>query len=153
MKKIVLALFTVFVSMVFAERAATPNKADALSQGVKQVSIVEAKQLFDQGAIFLDARKAIDMARGKIKGSLKASYKDKGGNKNKIMNWDKSKDSYMKDNLPLDKNTKIITYCNGPKCWKSYKLAVVLVNEHGYKNVNWLRDGFPAWKDAGNPID
>lgn len=153
MKKIVLALFAIFVSTMLAERAATPSKADALSQGVKQVTITEAKQLFDSGAIFLDARKAIDMARGKIKGSLKASYKDKGGNKNKIINWDKSKDSYVKEYFPANKNTKIVTYCNGPKCWKSYKLAVVLVKDHGYTNINWLRDGFPAWKDAGNPTD
>ncbi len=152
MKKILLGLMALFVSSAFAERASTPSPEDALTQGVKYITLTEAKKAFDTGVIFLDARKPIDIARGKIKGSLKASYNDKGGNKNKLMNWDKSKDSYVKDNFPSDKSASIITYCNGVKCWKSYKLAVELVNA-GYKDVNWLRDGFPSWKDAGYPTE
>ncbi len=153
MKKTLFLLLTLFVGTAFAERAETPTKEQALTQGVKQVTIEEAKKLFDNGAIFLDARKPIDIARGKVKGALKASYNDKGGNKNKVMDWDKSKDSYTSDELPADKAKTIVTYCNGPKCWKSYKLAVVLANDLQYKDVNWLKDGFPAWKDSGNPIE
>lgn len=153
MKKIILFLLTVFVSFAFAERAETPTLAEASSQGVKEVTASEAKIMHDNGAFFLDARKPIDMARGKIKGALNASYSDKGGNENKILDWDKSKDSYVKDFFPTDKNAEIVTYCNGPKCWKSYKLAVILVNDLGYKNVNWLRDGFPSWKDAGYSVE
>ncbi len=153
MKKTLFLLFTLLAGVALAERAPTPSKTEALTQGVKEVTVQEAKKMYDNGAIFLDARKPLDIARGKVKGALKASYKDKGGNKNKIMNWDKSKDSYSSKNFPKDKATTIVTYCNGPKCWKSYKLAVVLVNDLQYTNVNWLRDGFPAWKDAGNPSE
>lgn len=152
MKKILLLLLTVS-SFLLAEREPTPTQDQALTQGVKQVTVAEAKTMLSNGAVFLDARKPIDIARGKIKGALRASYKDKGGNKNKVMHWDKSKDSYVDKNFPKDKATSIVTYCNGPKCWKSYKLAVVLVNDLGYKNVYWLRDGFPAWKDASGATE
>lgn len=153
MKKILISLAVLFVGGAFAAGVATPSKEFALTQKVKQVTMAEAKALFDGGAVVLDARKPVDIARGKVKGAVRATYKDKGGKKNKISNWDKSKDSYMKDNLPSDKSSTLLAYCNGPTCWKSYKLAVVLANDLGYSNVNWLRDGFAAWKDAGHPVE
>ena len=153
MKKILISLTVLFVSVSFAAGVATPSKEKAVSQNVHQVTIDEAKVLIANGAIILDARKPVDISRGKIKGALKGSYSDKGGKKNKIMEWDKSKDKYFKDNFPSDKSKALLTYCNGPTCWKSYKLAVVLANDLGYTNVNWLRAGFPAWKEAGNPVE
>ncbi len=153
MKKILISLLTVFVGVSFAAGVATPNKDFALSKNVKLVTMDEAKALISNGAVVLDARKPVDISRGKISGALKATYNDKGGKKNKKMDWNKAKDSYVKANFPADKSTAILTYCNGPTCWKSYKLAVVLATDLGYKNVNWLRAGFPAWKEAGNSVD
>ena len=152
MKKILISLMVLFVSVAFAERAATPSQEVALSHGVKQVTLAEAQALIGSGAVILDARKPIDISRGKLKGAVRATYTDKGGNKNKITDWDTSKDKYVKDNIPADKSKAVVTYCNGPKCWKSYKLAVTLAKE-GHTNVNWLRAGFPAWKDAGLPVE
>jgi len=153
MKKILISLTTLLVGAAFAAGVATPSKDFALTKKVNQVTIAEAKVLISNGAVILDARKPVDIARGKLKGALKASYSDKGGKKNKIKNWNKAKDKYFKDNFPSDKAKAIVTYCNGPTCWKSYKLAVVLATDLGYTNVNWLRAGFPAWKEAGNETE
>jgi len=47
---------------------------------------------------------------------------------------------------------KIVIYCNGASCLRSSKACVKAV-EWGYKKVYYYRDGFPAWKAAGHPVE
>jgi len=35
-------------------------------------------------------------------------------------------------------------------CWRGYKGADAAIKA-GYKNVNWFRDGLPAWKEKKYP--
>ena len=42
------------------------------------------------------------------------------------------KDELDLNQFPTDKNAPIIVYCNGPRCWKSYKASVLLIKA-GYK--------------------
>lgn len=100
----------------------------------------------------LDTRKPVDVSKSKIKGAKRAFYNEKGGNKNRIAQWDTSKDKFQTENVPTDKNAVIVTYCNGAQCWKSYKGAVTLT-KMGYTNVHWMRDGIPAWQKAGYPVE
>jgi len=46
----------------------------------------------------------------------------------------------------------MVFYCNGSPCWKGYKGAVEAIKV-GYQKVNWYRDGIPAWKAAGHPVE
>jgi len=58
---------------------------------------------------------------------------------------------YM-DRLPKDKNTQIVTYCNGYTCGMSPNFYRVLTEGYGYKNVKMLASGFPAWRTTGLPV-
>lgn len=50
----------------------------------------------------------------------------------------------MKDQLPEDKATLLIYYCQGPTCKLSHKSAWK-AEKLGYTNVKVFSDGFPAW--------
>ncbi len=44
----------------------------------------------------------------------------------------------------LDKNTPIVLYCNGVKCWRS-PAAGLLYQSLGFKEIYWFRNGLPEW--------
>ncbi len=50
--------------------------------------------------------------------------------------------------FPRDKSTQIITFCGGHKCFKSHKIAKIMVND-GYTNVKVYAAGLPEWKKSG----
>jgi len=145
MKKILLATLLIFGLSSFANAAkpTTPTSTDK----AKYVSVDEAKALFDKGAKFCDARKKLEFSKEKIKGAMSTYYNEKGGKKNKLDNWDTSKDKFKLGALP----SSCIYYCNGPTCWKGYKAAVSA--QKAGKEAYWLRDGIPAWKKAGYPTE
>ncbi len=90
-----------------------------------------------------DARKKAEYVEGHIPGAVSAPYKEKS---KKAKDFDASKDG-------LDQKKFPVVYCNGPRCWKSYKAAVVLIRE-GYTKVYWYRNsGFPGWKSQGYPVE
>ncbi len=51
----------------------------------------------------------------------------------------------LKNRLPADKNTPIITFCGGFSCTKSHKVARELL-KLGYTNVSNYSAGMPGWK-------
>jgi len=58
----------------------------------------------------------------------------------------------LKDRLPADKTHPLLFYCNGPKCWKSYRASKKAL-EWGYTQVYWFRGGIPEWKSKGYPTE
>lgn len=52
----------------------------------------------------------------------------------------------------LDKEKEYLLYCNGTHCWRSPATAMML-SHLGFKNLYWYRDGIPAWKKGGNPVE
>ena len=137
---------------LFAMKPLTPTKEMALKYNIKTVSTQEAKNLYDNGAIFADARKPVEVSMLRIKGAIRAYYSEKGGNKQRRVEWDSSRDKFYSQTLPKDKNSKIVFYCNGSHCWKSFK-ATVKAMELGYKNSYWYRDGLPSWKKSNYPTE
>ena len=158
MKKVVLFILFVCAGSLFAAKPVTPSIADAKSAGVKAVTVTEAKALYDKGVKFIDCRSTKMFAKGRVKGSKLVPYNAKGGKKNKKVDWDKSKDkkSIQKflghKDMPKDKGAEVVFYCQAEKCWRAYKGAIVAQQE-GYTNAYWFRNGFPAWKKAGYPIE
>lgn len=51
----------------------------------------------------------------------------------------------MKKVDPDTKNVKVIFFCQGPKCHRSYNAAIRAVKEYGLEasQVIWFRDGYP----------
>lgn len=60
--------------------------------------------------------------------------------------------NHFKDRLPKDKNTLIITYCNGYGCGMSPHFNRVVKEIYGYKNAKMFIAGFPTWQQTGNAV-
>jgi rhodanese-related sulfurtransferase len=53
--------------------------------------------------------------------------------------------------LPADKGSLLVIYCNGVKCGKSKKVAAK-AESAGYTNIVLYADGFPVWEERALPI-
>jgi len=149
--KIILLSSLLFTSALYA-KPDTPSAEIASQFNVKIVTTQEANELKKQGAIFVDTRKVPEFARENIKGSISAFYDEKGGLTNKIVDFDRSNDIYYTSRIPKNKSTNLIFYCNGIKCWKSYKAAVITAKDN-YTNVYWLQSGIGQWKKDKFELD
>ena len=107
--------------------------------GMKIVDTAEAFKMFkEKKAIFLDNRVKPQFDTERIAGAQ----------------W------YFCDTLidspafakKLDKEKEYIVYCNGIHCWRSPATAMML-DHLGFKKLYWYRDGLPAWKKAGHPVE
>ncbi|MCP5279238.1 MAG: rhodanese-like domain-containing protein [Thiobacillus sp.] len=116
--------------------------------GGTMVDAVKAKALHDKGAVFVDARVAAEYADKHIKGAISVVYKE---THKKVSKLDPA-DSFDLSKLPADKAKVLVFYCNGSPCWRGYKAAAASIKA-GYKNVNWFRDGLPAWEAKSYPTE
>ncbi|WP_368028955.1 rhodanese-like domain-containing protein [Arcobacter sp. s6] len=87
----------------------------------------------NNSALLVDARPQIKFFQETIPGSI--SIPD--------TNLDK-----LIGRFPIDKNEKIVAFCQGYTCEKSNIVANKLYSL-GYKNVSVYAGGLPAWKEAG----
>jgi rhodanese-related sulfurtransferase len=101
-----------------------------------EVSKQEAKALYDnEAALFIDARPAKLYKAGTIMNAI-----------NIPSDLPKNKQGM----LPINKDLKIVSFCNGPKCHHSEKLAKALTKA-GYTNIVIYAGGYPEWKEEGYP--
>ncbi|MBI5739509.1 MAG: rhodanese-like domain-containing protein [Nitrospirae bacterium] len=52
----------------------------------------------------------------------------------------------------LDKDKDYVVYCNGVKCPRSPR-AAIMMKHLGFKKVYWYREGMPDWKSKGYPTE
>lgn len=134
MKKLYLLVATLFIySSVWAA-----DVSPMTVEGATTVSAAEAKALFDGEALFVDVRKDSDCDAGRIPGAVHLDIKSKFTNE--ALGAEAGKDE------------KIVIYCNGEKCMRSSKGSKEAVG-WGFSNIYYFRDGFPAWKAAGYPVE
>ena len=148
MKKVL----TVFIALAIVLAAGQAMAAKVLTpetiEGATTVDASWVKQ--NQGSVtVVDARKKGEYVEKHIPGAINIPYKEKSA---KNPDFDPSEDKWDMGKFPQDKSASIVVYCNGVKCWKSYKSVARLV-QAGYTNVNWLRTGFPGWTDKGYPTE
>lgn len=144
--KLVLLVISLFSSShLFAGKVETPSSL----KGATIVNASKVKELQSQGAVVVDTRKGLEFAEAHVKGAIHVPYKEKSA---KVADFDMKKDKWKAKKLPKDKNTKLVLYCNGKTCWKSFKSSKTAVSM-GYKNVYWFRGGMPEWKKAGLPTE
>ena len=149
MKKLMFC--AVLCGIVFAGSSAMAEKP-LTPESVKGATIVDdAFVKANHGKIKIyDVRMKAEYVESHIAGAISVPYEEKS---ELAVNFDASKDSFDLSKFPSDKNEQLIVYCNGPRCWKSYKASVSLVKA-GYKKVNWYRnDGYPGWKGKGYPVE
>ncbi len=135
MKRILLAILTtLFFSTAWAAEV-SPMTVD----GATTVSTAEAKALFDDEVLFVDVRKDSDWDAGRVPGAV---------------HLDNKKGVFTEAALSAEigKDEKVVIYCNGEKCPRSARGSKSAVG-WGFTQVYYYRDGFPAWKAAGNPVE
>ena len=68
--------------------------------------------------------------------------------------WLDFKKNFNQQSLAAEVGTdeKVVFYCSGVRCPRSSKAATKAVS-WGYGQVYYFRDGFPAWKNAGYPVE
>ena len=115
-----------------------PQIDEATAKGVKVVDVTKAKALYDQKALFFDAREKRHFAKEHVKGAFPVYF-------------DVSKAEYIVIQLPQDKKQPLLFYCYGESCANSYEAALA-VRKLGYQNVYWFLNGFGEWKERGYPI-
>ncbi|GMT43845.1 MAG: hypothetical protein IEMM0003_0664 [bacterium] len=149
-KKILVGIIASMAVVVYATTFAYAKKSVTPSS-LKGATIVNAKWVkANKNKIqAYDARMKAEYVDAHIPGAISVWYHEKS---KKSVNFDGSKDRFDLSKFPSNKNTPEIVYCNGPRCWKSYKAAVTLIRA-GYKYVYWFRGGLPAWIKAGYPTE
>lgn len=134
-------IITILLASVFAfgwSSAMAEEEAPLSVEGATTVDTASAKQLFDSGAVFVDPRKVAEYDAGRIPGAISLELKSQ----------------FNEDNLMqvAKKDAPIVFYCNGPLCPRSAECSKQAV-AWGFKKVHYFRDGLPAWKSAGYPVE
>jgi len=106
--------------------------------GASSIDVLEAKQLYDRGVVFIDARPVADWSTSHINGAIPLDFET----------------NFTKESLSDVINLEIpaVIYCQGPRCLRSSK-AVEKAVSWGFTNIYYFRDGYPAWKIAGFPFE
>jgi rhodanese-related sulfurtransferase len=103
----------------------------------KNISFAEAVKLQESnGALFLDARPLKLYKKGTVMGAMHMDVKQ----------FDK-----LKQYLPADKATPLVSFCNGPKCHLSGKLAKKL-KALGYTNIVIYPGGGPEYAEKNKAM-
>lgn len=141
MKRFLLVCGAVFWALLGASSAYASELVDATPlsvDGATTVDAAAAKQLFDQEAAFVDLRKENVWNSGRVPGAI----------------WLDFQNGFTKEALlaAVDKDESLVFYCSGVRCPRSAQAATKAL-AWGYGSVYYFRDGFPAWKQAGYPIE
>lgn len=107
----------------------------ALPDGVDTVEVDRARQLWEQGWLFVDAREAVAFEAGRIQDALSLPFAQEV-------------EPSLRERLA--KAPGLVVYCDGPDCGASRKVAARLVGL-GLPSVVVMPEGYPAWKARGFP--
>lgn len=106
--------------------------------GASSIDVLEAKQLYDRGVVFIDVRPVVNWSIAHIQGAISLDFETK----------------FTRESLSdvINLENPAVIYCQGPRCLRSSK-AVDKAVSWGFTNIYYFRDGYPAWKIAGFPFD
>jgi len=140
MKKIFNIKWFLFVLSLFGTQVAVSgDEVSSMSvSGATTVTTEQAKKLFDDGALFIDVRKDKDWNAGRVSDAVQLNIKT----------------IFSEESMSAEmaKGDPVVIYCNGERCLRSSNAAIKAVS-WGFTNVYYYRDGFPAWKSAGYPVE
>ena len=131
-------IFAVFAIGLMVSTGAMAAESPTTVAGATTVDTSKAKALFDQEVLFLDVRKQSDWDAGRIPGAEHLELKK----------------AFTADSLGglIKKDEPVVIYCNGHSCLRSSAASANAVG-WGFTKVFYYRDGFPAWKGAGYPVE
>ncbi len=108
-------------------------------QGVKTISLAQAKAFWESGALFIDARTPEEYSELHIQGAFNlppSVFEQEGAG--------------LLVGLPKDR--QIVVYCGEEACDNALKAAEKL-QAQGFTRVMAFLGGFRAWDEAGYPVD
>jgi len=118
---------------------ATPATKAPSAQAEGDISLAQARELYLKGVMFVDARSLDDFSKGHVEGAVHLPLEAlEAGTRPDALNV-------------LDPSAKVVIYCTGGDCHASHDVAIRL-NALGFRNCYVMKDGYPAWKDAGFEI-
>lgn len=109
----------------------------------QNITLAQAKSLFDINGLFIDGRKPVDYAAGHIKGALNISYEEFRP---------KPQEEKIEMMKKFNKEGIIVCYCDGGDCDISIDLAYEFA-KLGFNSVNIYLGGFAEWENAGYPVE
>lgn len=130
-----LLLSSVFSSPVWASKA-SPTQVE----GATSVDANQARELWRQGAYFIDPRSTADWEAGRIPGALHMEQKKPVYNEETVLDFVSGYDA------------PIVSYCNAESCHRSAELAADLL-KWGFTKVYYFRLGYPAWLKTNSPFE
>lgn len=107
------------------------------------IPLETAKELFDQGVLFVDGREPYEFDEGRIKGAINIDYKIF---KDKTR---EEKEALMKD---IKKDQLIVSYCSSDSCEISIDNAYEMARA-GYNDVKIYIGGYKEWVRKGYPTE
>lgn len=110
--------------------------------GATTVDAAKAYELWKARAWFVDPRKPVEYEEGHIPGAVNIEY-DPG------MPDQPLTPASLEAEVP--KNEAVVFYCNAEKCDRS-SWSAALAAEWGWTDVYYFRGGYPAWVNAGYPV-
>jgi len=109
----------------------------------QNIALAQAKALFNINGLFIDGRKQVDYAAGRIKGAINIPYEEFR---------EKSQEEKIEMMKKFNKEGIIVCYCDGGNCDTSIDLAYDLA-KIGFNSVNIYLGGFAEWENAGYPVE
>ncbi len=132
-------LLLLSITLIITAPLAYANKVSPEAvEGATIIDAAKAKELFDQGVIFIDVRKDKDWEAGRIPDAVHIELK-------KVL----SAETLGKE---VKQDEPMVIYCNGASCMRSSKASAKAVS-WGFTKVYYFRLGFPAWKAAAYPTE
>ncbi len=99
------------------------------------LTLDQAKALFDQQVAFIDARHLPEYEAGHVQNAFLLGTE--GFATSDVLNY-------------LDRSQPMVVYCSGGACDASKNL-VILLQQAGFGGARIMEDGYPAWEKAGYP--
>jgi rhodanese-related sulfurtransferase/ABC-type phosphate/phosphonate transport system substrate-binding protein len=112
--------------------------------GLQKVTASQVMSLVKAGAQLVDVRTAAEFATKHIAAATLLSYAEYSP---RYVGVDISRDGF--DVSKLQSSKRLVLYCNGPECWKSYKAAMRAIASKQFAQVYWFRGGLPEWERHG----
>jgi adenylate cyclase len=104
--------------------------------GAIEIDAAEAKALHDRRTAFVDSRGSGHYGRGHIPGATNLYFHQV---------WDGLSEV-------VGPNDEVVFYCDGPDCHLSANSSAQAI-ALGYTKVYYFAGGFPAWENAGYPVE
>jgi rhodanese-related sulfurtransferase len=107
------------------------------------IPVETAKELFDEGALFVDGRIPAEYQQGHIKGAMNIDYK---------IFKDKTKEEKQEIMKDIKKEQVIVSYCSSDSCEISIDNAYEMAKA-GYDDIKIYLGGYKEWNKLGYPTD